>query len=268
MRKKIVAGNWKMNTDQVSGLALVNDIISLARSYSLAAAANKVKLIVCPPFVLLREAKEMLEAADYIGLGAQNCHTEDKGAYTGEVSASMLRATGVNYVIIGHSERRQYFGEDHAFLQKKVMAVLRQELTPIFCCGELLAEREAGKHFDVVKTQVSESLFGLTDTDFRKIIIAYEPVWAIGTGVTATPAQAEEMHVYIRSCISAKYGEDLAADTHILYGGSCNAKNAGELFALQNVDGGLIGGASLKAEEFIEMALIASGNKRGDVWTI
>jgi triosephosphate isomerase (TIM) len=259
MRKKIVAGNWKMNKDIVSGVELTKDILILAGKLSLAESSARTEMIICPPFILLQECSKQLNAINFVRLGAQNCHYEDKGAYTGEVSASMLKSVGVQYVIIGHSERRQYFGEDHEFLKKKVIATLQQGLTPIFCCGEVLTEREAGRHFEIVKTQIRDSLFSLNVEEFSKVIIAYEPVWAIGTGVTATPAQAQEMHVFIRGLIHEKYGSSVSGNTHILYGGSCNAKNAAELFALPDVDGGLIGGASLKADEFIEIARIASG---------
>jgi triosephosphate isomerase len=177
----------------------------------------------------------------------------DSGAYTGEISGPMLSEMNVEFCIIGHSERRKYFGESHEFLQRKVDAAIRNGIRPIFCCGELLPERQADKHFDVVKKQLDESLFHLLQDDFQDVVIAYEPVWAIGTGVNATPHQAQEMHAYIRGLIAKKYGKTIADDISILYGGSCNGKNAAELFANPDVDGGLIGGASLKADEFIQI---------------
>jgi triosephosphate isomerase len=186
-------------------------------------------------------------------VGAQNINENDEGAYTGEISGIMLASMEVEYCIIGHSERRKYYGEDHLLLAKKLDAALRNGIRPIFCCGEVLAEREAGKHFEVVKKQLDESLFHLTDEQFEQVIIAYEPVWAIGTGVNATPGQAQEMHAYIREEIKNRYGMSLAAETTILYGGSCNSSNARELFSQEDVDGGLIGGASLKTDEFLKI---------------
>jgi triosephosphate isomerase (TIM) len=258
MRKKIVAGNWKMNTDLITGGKLASEIGSMAEKNPKLKNKSSVEMIICPPFVFIPDCLRRLEGISPVHVGAQNCHSEEKGAYTGEVSAAMLHSMGAEYVIIGHSERRQYFKEDHLFLQKKVVAALHFGLKPIFCCGEVIAEREAGKHFDIVRTQIRESLFDLTEQDFAKIIIAYEPVWAIGTGITATPAQAQEMHAFIRQTLEDKYGKKIAADTIILYGGSCNAKNAKELFAMPDIDGGLIGGASLKADEFIEIAIFAA----------
>jgi triosephosphate isomerase len=188
-----------------------------------------------------------------IKVGGQNVNDNDSGAYTGEISASMLQSMEVGYCIIGHSERRKYFSENNAFLKRKVDAVLNHEIRPIFCCGELLTEREAGHHFDVVRKQMEESLFHLSSDQFLQVVIAYEPVWAIGTGVNASPEQAQEMHAFIRQLIAQKYDVNIANETSILYGGSCNAGNAAELFAQKDVDGGLIGGASLKSEEFIQI---------------
>jgi triosephosphate isomerase len=186
-------------------------------------------------------------------VGAQNINENDEGAYTGEISGIMLASMEVEYCIIGHSERRKYYREDHLLLAKKLDAALRNGIRPIFCCGEVLPEREAGKHFEVVRKQLDESLFHLTDEQFEQVIVAYEPVWAIGTGVNATPGQAQEMHAYIREELANRYGENLATETSILYGGSCNSSNAHELFSQEDVDGGLIGGASLKAEEFMKI---------------
>jgi triosephosphate isomerase len=246
MRKKIVAGNWKMNKTLQEGIALAQEIEKMASG-----VPGEVELIIAPPFIHVTEVKKLLGR---VKLGAQNCASEVSGAFTGEVSASMLASAEVQYVIIGHSERRSYYGETNSIINKKVRLALQNHLNPIFCCGEVLSEREKGKHFDVVKEQLEEGLFNLSPDEFGKVIIAYEPVWAIGTGVNATPAQAQEMHQYIRSLIAGKYGETVANNTSILYGGSCKPSNAGELFANPDVDGGLIGGASLKADDFIGIA--------------
>ena len=210
---------------------------------------NGVKVILAPPFVHLSEVR--ISVRPSVGVGAQNCSSEASGAYTGEVSAAMIKSTGAEYVIIGHSERRSYFNEDNKILFKKVQLALANGLVPIFCIGELLAEREANKHFEVVKSQLTEGLFSLPVEDFKKIIIAYEPVWAIGTGKTATSAQAQEMHKYIRDTISANFGKSVADLIPILYGGSCKPSNAKELFENPDVDGGLIGGASLVSSDFV-----------------
>ncbi|HQK37761.1 MAG TPA: triose-phosphate isomerase [Bacteroidales bacterium] len=246
MRKKIVAGNWKMNKNLQEGITLAQEVEKMASGVS-----GEVELIIAPPFIHLTEVKKLLGR---VKLGAQNCASEASGAFTGEVSAAMLASAGVQYVIIGHSERRSYYGETNSIINKKVRLALENNLHPIFCCGEVLSEREKGAHFDVVRKQVEEGLFTLSSEEFSKVIIAYEPVWAIGTGVNATPAQAQEMHQYIRSLIAGKYGETAANNTSILYGGSCKPSNAGELFANPDVDGGLIGGASLKADDFIGIA--------------
>lgn len=205
--------------------------------------------IVCPPYTHLSEVAKVL-AGTGIALGAQNCAAEEKGAYTGEVSAAMIAALGCRYVILGHSERRQYYGETSATLNRKMEQAYAHDLVPIYCVGENLEEREAGKHFDVVKAQIEEVVFNLTPAQFARLIIAYEPVWAIGTGKTATAEQAQEIHAYIRKVLSEKFGA-AAAETAILYGGSCKPSNAAELFAKEDVDGGLIGGAALKAEDFL-----------------
>lgn len=244
MRKNIVAGNWKMNTTVQEGVALANDVNNLLKD-----AAPKCDVVVCVPFTHLTSVCSVLKDSK-IGLGAENCSEHDKGAYTGEVSAQMVASTGANYVILGHSERRQYFGENNEQLSKKTRLALDNNLTPIFCVGEVLEQREDGSYFDVVSSQL-EALFGLEAADFGKIVVAYEPVWAIGTGKTATADQAQEMHAHIRKVIADKYGKEVADNTSILYGGSCKPANAKELFAKPDVDGGLIGGAALKADSFM-----------------
>jgi len=252
MRKKIIAGNWKMNKDFLEAEELMAGIAEALENMKL---QNRV-VVLCPPFVYLEMATDIAAEADF-SVGAQNVYPNDSGAFTGEISPRMLESLEVEYCIVGHSERRKYFREDHEFLAQKVDALLKHDLRPIFCCGEILPEREAMKHFDVVKKQLEESVFHLTAEDFRKVVIAYEPVWAIGTGVNATPDQAQEMHATIRGLISAKYGKKVSDETTILYGGSCNAKNAKDLFCQPDVDGGLIGGASLKADEFMQIVLSA-----------
>jgi len=245
MRKKIVAGNWKMNKTLQEGL-------DLAKGLDEVLAKEKVncQVIIGTPFIHLASVCAAIDTAK-IGVAAENCADHVSGAYTGEVSAAMVKSTGADYVILGHSERRAYYGETPEMLKTKVRLALDNGLTPIFCIGEVLEERKAGKHFDVVKAQVEGSLFDLSAEDFSKIILAYEPVWAIGTGETATPGQAEEIHAYIRQVIADKYGKQVADDCSILYGGSCKPSNAKDLFANPDVDGGLIGGASLKVEDFM-----------------
>lgn len=245
MRKNIVAGNWKMNTTLAEGVKLAEEV-----NAALKGTEAKCDVIVCAPFTHLASIAAVIDKSK-LGLGAENCADHKSGAYTGEVSAAMVASTGANYVILGHSERRQYYGENGEILRTKVALALENALTPIFCIGEVLAEREASKHFDVVKAQLEEGLFNLSAEDFGKVILAYEPVWAIGTGKTATADQAEEIHAYIRGVIAHKYGKEVAENTSILYGGSCKPTNAAELFAKPDVDGGLIGGASLKCEDFM-----------------
>ena len=245
MRKNIVAGNWKMNTTLPEGLALAKEL-----SAALKGKKPNCVVIIGTPFTHLASVAAAIDPK-IIGLAAQNCANKVQGAYTGEVSADMVASTGAQYVIIGHSERRTYYHETPEILKEKVLFALANNLTPIFCIGEVLDERNSGKHFDVVLEQIKDSLFDLSPADFFKIVLAYEPVWAIGTGVTATSAQAQEMHAYIRKVISEKYGESVALETSILYGGSCNADNAKELFANPDVDGGLIGGASLGVAKFM-----------------
>ena len=248
MRKNIVAGNWKMNNTIEEGVNLAKEVKELVASKS----DNGVKIVLGTPFVHITEVQKVAQGSR-LAVSAQNCAAEAKGAYTGEVSAQMIKSTGAEYVIIGHSERRAYYGEDNAILLRKTKLALENGLTPIFCCGEVLEERESGRHFDVVNKQLEETIFTLSAEDYSKIVIAYEPVWAIGTGKTASSAQAQEIHQFIRTLIARKFNNEIAQNTSILYGGSCNAQNAKELFANVDVDGGLIGGASLKAKDFVEI---------------
>lgn len=245
MRKNIIAGNWKMNTTLGEGIELAKGL-----NEALKGKTPKCDVVIGAPFTHLAGIVAAVDTCK-IGVAAENCADKDKGAYTGEVSAAMVASTGAGYVIIGHSERRQYYHETAGILKSKVELALANSLTPIFCIGEVLEEREANKHFEVVEAQVKDSLFGLSPEDFSKIVLAYEPVWAIGTGKTATSDQAEEMHAFIRGLLAGKYGEQIADDCTILYGGSMNAGNAKELVAKPNVDGGLIGGASLSVDKFM-----------------
>ena len=244
MRKKIVAGNWKMNLNLQEGIALAKEL-----KEALAADKPNCDVVICTPFIHLASVAKELEGS-VIGLGAENCADKEKGAFTGEVSAEMVKSTGAQYVILGHSERREYYKETPEILKEKVQLALKNGLKVIFCIGETLEEREANKQNEVVKAELEGSVFNLSEEDFRKIVIAYEPIWAIGTGKTATSDQAEEIHAYIRSIVADKYGKAVAEDTSILYGGSCKASNAPELFAKPDIDGGLIGGASLKCADF------------------
>ena len=243
MRKNIVAGNWKMNTTVSEGVKLATEVNEALNNVD-----AKCEVVICVPFTHLTSCKAV--CGEKLHLGAENCADKAKGAYTGEVAASMVASTGADYVILGHSERRAYYGETVEMLAEKTKLALENNLKVIFCIGEVLEEREAEKQNEVVKAQL-ESVFCLSSEDFGKIVLAYEPVWAIGTGKTATDEQAEEIHAYIRSLIAEKYGEQVADDTTILYGGSCKPSNAKGLFAKPNVDGGLIGGASLDAESFM-----------------
>jgi len=247
MSQKIVAGNWKMNTTVAQGISLVKELIAREKEIP-----DHVQMVVVPPYTHLHPVYQYLKE-QRIALGAQNCAAQAKGAYTGEVSAGMLASVPCKYVIIGHSERREYYGEDASILTKKLAQALQAELTPIFCIGERLQEREAGCHFEVILSQLKETITLLNPSDFSKVVIAYEPVWAIGTGKTATAEQAQEVHAFIRKTLAETFGA-LAAQTSILYGGSCKASNAAELFAQNDIDGGLIGGASLQADEFIAIA--------------
>ncbi|MCE2617225.1 MAG: triose-phosphate isomerase [Phocaeicola sp.] len=244
MRKKIVAGNWKMNMNLQDGVALAKEL-----NETLKAEKPHCGVIICTPFIHLASIAQFLDQ-EVIGLGAENCADKEHGAYTGEVSAEMVKSTGAQYVILGHSERRGYYHETQEILKEKVLLALKNDLKVIFCIGESLEEREANKQNEIVKAELEGSVFNLSAEDFGKIIIAYEPIWAIGTGKTATSEQAEEIHSFIRSIIADKYGKQVADDTTILYGGSCKPGNASELFAKPNIDGGLIGGASLKVADF------------------
>ena len=244
MRKNIVAGNWKMNMTLQEGIALAKEL-----NETLTAEKPNCDVVICTPFIHLASIAQFLNQ-DVIGLGAENCADKEKGAYTGEVSAAMVKSTGAQYVILGHSERRGYYNETPEILKEKVLLALANGLKVIFCIGESLEEREANKQNEVVKAELEGSVFNLTAEEFKNIIIAYEPIWAIGTGKTASAEQAEEIHAYIRSVIAEKFGEQIADDTTILYGGSCKASNAKELFSKPDIDGGLIGGASLKAADF------------------
>jgi len=253
LRKKLIAGNWKMNKTAADGVALTADIVAqIGRETS-------VDVVLCPPFTALESVAHALEG-QAIKLGAQNMHPEKSGAYTGEVSAEMLRALFVTHVILGHSERRTYFGETDAFINKKVHAALANQLKPILCVGETLAEREAGSTLAVVQRHVEDGLAGVTKEQLTAVIVAYEPVWAIGTGKVATTAQAQEVHAFIRSLLTKLYGEALAQKVRILYGGSMKPSNAPELLAEKDIDGGLIGGAALEAKSFVELVKAAAAN--------
>ena len=248
MRKKIVAGNWKMNTTVAEGVALAKAVVEKMKE-----VPKDVQVVVAPPFTHLVPVAQELKGSR-VALSAQNCADQPKGAFTGEVAAAMLKDAGCCYTILGHSERREYYGETSEKLVKKMALAFENGLKVIFCVGEKLEERNAGRHFDVVSEQVSEVLFGLTAEQMANVVIAYEPVWAIGTGVTATSEQAQEIHAFIRKTLAAHFGEDVVEKTTILYGGSCKPSNAKELFACPDIDGGLIGGASLKADDFLAIA--------------
>ena len=248
MRKHIVAGNWKMNTTVPEGVALAKAVVEASKNLP-----EGVELVVAPPFTHLVPVAQALEGSK-VQLSAQNCADKESGAYTGEVAADMLVSAGCALTILGHSERRQYYGETDEKLVEKVRLALASGLKVILCVGENLDQREAGQHFEVVKTQIENVLYNFTAEDMKNIIVAYEPVWAIGTGKTATAEQAEEIHSCIRKVLAAKFGAQVADDTSILYGGSCKPSNAKELFAQEDIDGGLIGGAALKADSFIQIA--------------
>lgn len=244
MRQKIVAGNWKMNKTLQDGVALAKEI-----NETLKADKPRCGVVICTPFIHLASVAQVIDP-EIVGLGAENCADKEKGAYTGEVSAEMVKSTGAQYVILGHSERRQYYHETPEILREKVKLALANGLKVIFCIGETLEEREANKQNEVVKAELDGSVYNLTADEWKSIILAYEPIWAIGTGKTATADQAEEMLAFIRSTVAEKYGAQVADDTTILYGGSCKPSNAKELFSKPDIDGGLIGGASLKAADF------------------
>lgn len=249
MRDQIVAGNWKMNKDWGQGLALVEEI-----KHAVSENPPNGKVVIASPFIHLAKISEMVGQTEGLFVAAQNCHQESSGAYTGEVSAQMVKSIGVDYVILGHSERREYFDESHKVLAEKVTAVLSQDLTPIFCCGEALEVRESNQQNSFVNQQLTDSLFRLSAEEISRLVIAYEPIWAIGTGRTASAAQAQEMHASIRNHFSSEFGKEIGQSIPILYGGSCKPGNADELFSGPDVDGGLIGGASLNATDFVAIA--------------
>lgn len=263
MRRKIVAGNWKMNNTFQNAEDLLDELVdSLANEQE----DQDVEVVVCPPFLYAEMALDMSTDDEdasqpqvFYSVGVQNVSEYEKGAYTGEISAGMLASMNVEYCIVGHSERRKYFGETDSQVARKVEQLLQNAITPIVCCGEQEADREAGNQFEVVGRQLKEGLFHLKPLDFSRLIIAYEPVWAIGTGKTATPEQAQEMHAFIRGLVQEQYGKEIARVVPVLYGGSCNAKTAKDLFAMPDIDGGLIGGASLDARDFV--AIINSFEK-------
>jgi len=246
MRKKIIAGNWKMNMELSEGMNFADTI----NKYLINKPHEEATVILCPPFTHLASISEILKNGN-ISVGAQNCASEASGAFTGEVSAAMIKSTGAEYVIIGHSERRTLYNEDDNLLNEKTLLALNSGLKVIFCCGEIFKERVEDIHFEVVKMQIRKGLFDIAIDQISNIIIAYEPVWAVGTGLTATPEQAQEMHTFIRKLITEKYGFAAGDNLSILYGGSCKPSNAGEIFSNPDVDGGLIGAASLKMEDFI-----------------
>ncbi len=249
MRKKIVVGNWKMNKNYTDALWLVSEIATMVRDEVL----SDVEVVLAPPFVYSYSVQKLIESYKNISLGAQNCSQHPAGAYTGEISAEMLASIKTKYVIIGHSERREYFEENSEIIAQKVSICLENALIPIFCCGENLDLREDDAYFDFIKRQIGESLFHLSKEQFSSVVIAYEPIWAIGTGKTATSAQAQEVHQFIRKVVFDKYGAEIAENLSVLYGGSCKPDNAKELFSCPDVDGGLIGGASLKSRDFTDV---------------
>jgi triosephosphate isomerase len=255
MRKKIVAGNWKMNMNYEEGLSLFSEITHMASDE----LHGDQQVIVCPPYFFLPAFAQLSKTISKVAVGAQNHHHLNSGAYTGEVSAPQIASTGAQYVILGHSERRAYFHEDDTLLAQKVDIALENGLKPIFCVGETQDERTSGRYFDVIAGQIKKGIGHLNPSDFENIILAYEPVWAIGTGLTASPEQAQEVHAYIREQLAHSFTQELADNCTILYGGSCNPKNAPELFAQKDIDGGLIGGASLKSRDFIDIAKVFNG---------
>lgn len=248
MRKKIVAGNWKMNGTLQETRILASEVVNMVNDE----IRGTVEAVLIPPFIDIPEVLHLRKGSE-VKVGAQNCHQERSGAYTGEVSAPILASYGVHYVVIGHSERRQYFGEDNALLAKKTDQVIQNGLRAIYCCGETLEERETNRHFEVIEKQITEGLFHLSESGWQQTVIAYEPVWAIGTGKTASSAQAQEIHAFIRSLIAKKFGAGLANSVSILYGGSVKPDNAAELFSQPDIDGGLVGGASLKSRDFVDI---------------
>jgi len=250
MRRKIAAGNWKMNTTIEEGMQLASEVIHMSTDEMI----NEVEIILIAPFTHLTNIKKLIGTKSNIFLGAQNCHEAKGGAYTGEISTAMLTSIGVDFVVLGHSERREYFGETNGLLAKKIDIVLASGMQPIYCCGEKLEIREKNQHFELVESQIKDGLFHLSQEAILKVVIAYEPVWAIGTGVTASDAQAQEMHAFIRKLLTEKYGTNTAENIAILYGGSVKPNNAVSLFSCKDVDGGLVGGASLESRGFVDIA--------------
>ena len=246
MRKKLVIGNWKMNLNKLECMALVNEVIEPNLS-------DDVKVVLAPPFVYLDLVASICLDIENFDVAAQNCSCNDNGAFTGEVSAQMIESLNAKYIILGHSERRQNFNESEKILNLKIVQALKYNTNIVFCCGEDITHRESGKHFDIIEEQISSTVFKLELKDFKNIIIAYEPIWAIGTGKTATADQAQEMHHFIRSLIEKKYNNHISSIVPILYGGSCKPINSKELFAKPDIDGGLIGGASLNAKDFLSI---------------
>ncbi|MCP4438016.1 MAG: triose-phosphate isomerase [Aureispira sp.] len=247
-RRVIVAGNWKMNQDLMGAFRLASEVITDS-----SVLEGNISVVLAPPYLYLHAINGMRKDCPQCKIAAQNCHYADSGAYTGEISPKMLKDLGVDCVILGHSERRKYFGETHELLAKKVDAVLSHDMEVIFCCGEPLEVREAATHEQHVKEQLEQGLFHLSANQFKKVVVAYEPVWAIGTGKTASPEQAQSMHKFIRTLIEEKYSAEIAQECTILYGGSCKPSNAKELFSQPDVDGGLVGGAALKKEDFMNI---------------
>lgn len=247
MRKKIIAGNWKMNKSFDEAMALTSEVVNMIQTEYQGSAET----VLIPPFVFVNAVSRMLSGS--VSSGAQNCSNHASGAYTGEVSAAMIKSCGAKYVIIGHSERRQFFGEHNAWLAQKIDAALLNGLSPIYCCGETLEERETNNHFAVLTAQISEGLFHLSDDQMSKVVIAYEPVWAIGTGKTASTAQAQEVHAFIRNLIRDKYNAAIADSITIQYGGSVKPDNAAELFSAPDIDGALVGGAALQSRSFVDI---------------
>src|SRR3989338_2630212 len=247
MRTKIIAGNWKMNKTVQEGIVLIEEILKSAGKLQ----HENLQIILAPPFPLLGMASALTSDYRFISISAQNCYYKNNGAFTGEVSPAMIKSTGANHVIIGHSERRMYFHEDNSLLSEKIKVALQNGLTPVYCCGETLSERNEASDYDIIKNQLEETIFSLDEEEIIKIVIAYEPVWAIGTGVNATPEQAQEMHRFIRTQVALKFKDDIAEKIPILYGGSVKPENAYSLFSCTDIDGGLIGGASLNSNDFV-----------------
>lgn len=249
MRNKIVAGNWKMNTTPVEGVALVSEVLDAIKNVEL----DHKKVVFGVPSVSITSVASVVGDTVNVHVASQNISSYDSGAYTGEISATMLEASGATMAIIGHSERREYFGETNEVLATKVDKAIGKEITPIYCCGEVLEERKNNTFQSVIKSQIEEGVFHLSSEDMSKVVVAYEPVWAIGTGETATPEQAQDVHAFIRSLVSNKYGNEIAENLSILYGGSMKPSNAAELMNMTDIDGGLVGGASLKATDFVKI---------------